>query len=91
MKLVVEEAGSPGLVDYLEKRATATGEGGPAPPALVPLRKPPNSSDKTIRTTISAMIQSKQPMSLGLGRRSLGLISLLVKRPGMSPPAAGWG
>src|SRR5262249_54231089 len=45
-------------------------------------RKPPNSSDSTMRTTIRAMSQIRQPMSLGLRRPSRRPYHLC-----MSPPA----
>jgi MFS family permease len=60
----------------------AGGAAGRAQLTLVPLRKPPNSSDSTIRATIRAMSQIRQPMSLGLRRFSPRPYHL-----SMSPPA----
>src|SRR5207253_604438 len=59
----------------------ASGTGGPSPLTLVPLVKPPNSSDSTMSMTTRAMSQIRQPTSLGLRRPS--------RRPyhlSMSPP-----
>src|SRR5947208_3270769 len=73
-------ADTPGRADG---RGQGAGEpSGPSPLTLVPLVKPPNSSDITMRMTTMAISQIRQPMSLGLRGPS--------RRPyhlSMSPPA----
>jgi hypothetical protein len=64
-----------------EPALTEPGLDRPAPSALVPLLKPPNSTDKMTSTMIRPRIKNRHPLSLLLLRRGR------LKPSRMSPPA----